>query len=65
MRNPLLQGRPANCSSASGPPYDEEKDNELASMVSDYNGKVILCGGTTADIVARELNRKIVDELSF
>jgi hypothetical protein len=26
---------------------------------------VILCGGTTADIVARELNRKIVDELIF
>ncbi|NLD64495.1 MAG: SpoIIE family protein phosphatase [Bacteroidales bacterium] len=49
----------------SGPPYDEEKDKELASMVTDYNGKVILCGGTTADIVARELNRKIVDELIF
>lgn len=49
----------------SGPPYDEEKDKVLASMVSDYSGKVILCGGTTADIVARELNRKIVDELIF
>lgn len=49
----------------SGPPYDEEKDRELAAMVTGYNGKVILCGGTTADIVARELNRKIVDELIF
>jgi len=49
----------------SGPPYDEEKDKELAAMVSGYSGKVILCGGTTADIVARELNRKIVDELIF
>jgi hypothetical protein len=49
----------------SGPPYDEAKDNELASRVSGFNGKVILCGGTTADIVARELKRKIIDELVF
>lgn len=49
----------------SGPPYDEAKDRELASRVADFNGKVILCGGTTADIVARELNRKIIDELVF
>jgi hypothetical protein len=49
----------------SGPPYDQEKDKDLAERVTGYNGKVILCGGTTADIVARELNRKIVDELIF
>jgi hypothetical protein len=48
-----------------GPPFDKEKDKELAAKVTGYNGKVILCGGTTADIVARELNRKIVDELIF
>ena len=48
-----------------GPPFDKEKDRELAAKVTGYNGKVILCGGTTADIVARELNRKIVDELIF
>jgi len=49
----------------SGPPYEEEKDKELTSRVTGFNGKVILCGGTTADIVARELNRKIMDELIF
>ena len=48
-----------------GPPYEKEKDKELAAKVKNYNGKVILCGGTTADILARELNRKIVDELIF
>ena len=48
-----------------GPPYEKEKDRELAEKVKAYNGKVILCGGTTADIVARELNRVIVDELIF
>lgn len=48
-----------------GPPYEKDKDKELASRVMSYPGKVILCGGTTADIIARELNRKIVDELIF
>ena len=48
-----------------GPPYEKDKDAELSSRVSDFRGKVILCGGTTADIVARELNRNIVDELIF
>ena len=48
-----------------GPPYEKEKDKELASIVFGYKGKVILCGGTTADIVARELNRTIIDELIF
>lgn len=49
----------------SGPPYEKDKDRELAEKVKNYNGKVILCGGTTADIVARELNKTIVDELIF
>jgi len=48
-----------------GPPFDELKDKELSARVAGYDGKVILCGGTTADIVARELKRKIVDELIF
>lgn len=48
-----------------GPPYEKEKDKELVEKVTGYKGKVILCGGTTADIVARELNRTIVDELIF
>ena len=48
-----------------GPPYEKEKDRELAAKVKNYPGRVILCGGTTADIIARELNRKIVDNLIF
>jgi hypothetical protein len=48
-----------------GPPYEKEKDKELASKVKEYPGKVILCGGTTADIIARELNKAIIDELIF
>lgn len=48
-----------------GPPYEKEKDKELAGKVKEYKGKVILSGGTTADIVARELNKAIIDELIF
>jgi Stage II sporulation protein E (SpoIIE) len=48
-----------------GPPYEKDKDKELASKVKTYSGKVILCGGTTADIIARELNKAIIDELIF
>jgi Stage II sporulation protein E (SpoIIE) len=48
-----------------GPPYEKDKDKELALKVLAYKGKVILCGGTTADIIARELNRTIIDELIF
>ncbi len=48
-----------------GPPYEKEKDKELGVKVRVFKGKVILCGGTTADIVAREFNKTIVDELIF
>jgi hypothetical protein len=49
----------------SGPPYEKEKDKILAAKVKDFEGKIVLAGGTTADIIARELERKIVDELVF
>jgi hypothetical protein len=48
-----------------GPPYEKEKDKLLSAKIEKFKGKVILCGGTTADIVARELNKTIVDELIF
>lgn len=48
-----------------GPPYEKENDQLLAGKVKDFDGKVVLAGGTTADIIARELNRRIVDELIF
>lgn len=48
-----------------GPPYETEKDKLLAEKVMNFDGKVILSGGTTADIIARELKRQIIDELVF
>jgi hypothetical protein len=44
---------------------DSYKARDDISCATIYLGKVILCGGTTADIVARELNRTIIDELIF
>lgn len=43
----------------SGPPFTEDKDKYLADVVSSYEGKKVVCGGTTSQIVARELNKEI------
>lgn len=46
-----------------GPPFNMEKDKELASLILDFPGCKVICGGTTAKIVARELRRKVVMSL--
>jgi hypothetical protein len=38
-----------------GPPVDEENDQELARQFQDFKGKKVICGGTTAKIISREL----------
>lgn len=43
----------------SGPPYDEAKDKVLAEIASSFQGKKVICGGTTSKVVARELNLTI------
>lgn len=48
-----------------GPPYEKEKDVVYGNMVKDFKGKKIICGATTADIIARELNVKIKDSFEF
>lgn len=48
-----------------GPPYEEERDTKLADVVKSFEGKKILCGATTADIVARELGQEIEDSFEF
>ncbi|GAB1469125.1 SpoIIE family protein phosphatase [Candidatus Cloacimonadota bacterium] len=42
-----------------GPPYKKEHDPILAQIATDFTGKKILCGGTTAAILSRELNTPI------
>jgi hypothetical protein len=47
-----------------GPPFDRERDGELAELVLHYPGRKVICGGTTAQIVARILDRSIEMDLS-
>jgi len=46
----------------SGPPYTSVKDKYLANTVDTFKGVKILCGGTTAKIISRELNKEIIPE---
>lgn len=51
--------RPRNLLVVSGPPFDPEKDAELAGRIGNFGGRKIICGGTTAGIVARHLGREV------
>ena len=48
---------------ATGPPYNPERDQSLTEMIRDFPGKAIISGGTTANIVSRELGREIQVDL--
>jgi hypothetical protein len=48
-----------------GPPYQKEDDKELGQRVHDFEGKKIVMGATTGDIIARELNLKVEDGQEF
>ncbi|MDR1148634.1 MAG: serine/threonine-protein phosphatase [Spirochaetaceae bacterium] len=51
--------RPRDLLVVSGPPYNPEKDAEVAAIFTDFTGKKIISGGTTAQIIARALNKKL------
>jgi hypothetical protein len=48
-----------------GPPYEKTHDTEIAGMVKDFQGKKIIMGATTGDIIARELGIEIKDGQEF
>jgi sulfur transfer complex TusBCD TusB component (DsrH family) len=48
-----------------GPPYEKDKDKDLGEKVKSFKGKKIISGATTTDIIARELNIKVVDSMEF
>ncbi len=49
----------------SGPPIDINKDKEVVDKIMSTSGKKIICGGTAANIVARELNQEIKSSLNL
>ena len=42
-----------------GAPRNRESDKRLGERVRTFNGQVIVCGGTTAKIIARELGKDV------
>lgn len=46
-----------------GPPKDKQSDKEMIGRIKEAKGKVVLCGGTTANIVSREMNEEIIIDL--
>ncbi len=42
-----------------GPPINKDSDTEIAHRFDIFDGTKIICGGTSANIISRELNRTI------
>ncbi len=54
--------KPRNLLIFTGPPYRQDRDTEYAKLFDDFDGKKAIVGGTTANIIARELGREITTE---
>jgi hypothetical protein len=46
-----------------GPPFSQERDGLYAHNLDSFAGRKVICGGTSAEIVARELGRDIQTDL--
>lgn len=44
-----------------GPPFREEDDREIARIFEEFTGTKVISGGTTAQIIARELGKTLRD----
>jgi len=45
-----------------GPPFSPEKDKEFASILKNFEGRKIVSGATTTEIISREWGRTVTDE---
>ncbi|MDR2504404.1 MAG: SpoIIE family protein phosphatase [Deltaproteobacteria bacterium] len=48
-----------------GPPYHNGQDGKYAALFKEFTGKKAVCGGTTSNILARELNTPVNIKVSF
>lgn len=48
-----------------GPPQNPNHDQEVVASLMDSTGYRVVCGGTTANLVSREIGRKIEVDLSY
>ena len=51
--------RPRRTLLLSGPPFSRERDADYARLADRFEGRRIVCGGTSADILSRELGKPI------
>lgn len=54
--------RPQRLLICTGPPFDKNRDRELVAALARFDGKKILCGATTAEIVSRITGKEVVDQ---
>lgn len=57
--------KPVDVSVMIGPPVNREDDSKIVESFMRRDGKKIVCGGTTSQIVSRELNREIVTNFNY
>ncbi|MDR2192718.1 MAG: SpoIIE family protein phosphatase [Endomicrobium sp.] len=48
-----------------GPPYRDSQDGFYANAFKNFNGKKAICGGTTANVISRELNIPVRSKILF
>jgi hypothetical protein len=46
-----------------GPPFNRSHDHDLAMLAMSTPGRKVICGGTTANIIARRLRREVRNEI--
>lgn len=46
-----------------GPPVEQSNDKEIATFFNSFDGKKVICGGTTAKIIGRELGKTVSVDL--
>lgn len=57
--------RPREFMLITGPPFYKIKDADFVRRIQEFPGKKIICGGTTAEIIAREMNIDITIQHRF
>jgi hypothetical protein len=57
--------KPVNLNIMVGPPKDSNEDDEFIRDFMSRQGKKVVCGGTTAQVAARVLNREIVTSFDY
>lgn len=61
----LKAKKPVKLNLMIGPPIDSQKDAELVGRFINSEGKKVICGGTTSQIVARVLGKEIKTSIEY